>query len=444
MPKTLQYPTWASRPRDANYDVLSWGVAAANPGTTASVTVETGFPQVMGYTVLLGIVGQNGVTYTITSPSAGSSRAVVSRDGAGTHAEIRYDLPITPGGPGSKTTYTVTASSSVKFGIIVIVFNCEMLATSPQVDQVDSNVDAPGTSHLSGATGFTTSGNGSFTLAIGCPSSDPGAITYDPKYVGLPSSNGLVIYQCASRDAPNSIANTQASFTTANSVAECTNVMATFTVKSTPASFTTAIQPQPTTITYPRRVADPGWFTGPVAPVVSPTVPPTSWIVQQPDVPQKPKPVQQGWFCDPTEPTLFVPQNLGWYQQQPNAPPKTKEAQPGWFTQPLEPTLFKPFSIGWYVQHPVAPPKTKVPDPGWFTEPIVVPPPPAVAWGWYTQHPGPIQYKRPLAESYFVMPTVLLNFNGIANVFDVHLVTPAVSNVNLIVPVTTSTTLQEP
>lgn len=405
MPKTLQYPTWASKPRDANYDVVTWGVGAANPGTSVSITIPV-LPAANPpyYTILIGIAGQNGVTYSVTGDSAPFQ--IATRDGVGTHAEIRYAQVAASGG---NITFIVNASSSVKFGVIVIAFNGEMLSANPQLDKKDNNVDGPGTAHLSGAAGFTTSGNGSFTLAIGCPSSDPGTITYDANYVGLPSSNGLVVFQCASRDAPNVLTSTQASFTTANSVSECTNVMATFTVKSTPSQFVTAIQPQPTVLTYPRRIIDPGWVTGPVAPV-APVVVPSS----------------------------------GWMMQQPEAPPKIKPAQQGWFAQPMEPTLFTPFNIGWYVQHPVAPPKTKVPDPGWYAHNISPITGSALIWGWYQQQPDPIQYKKPMPESYFVMPTVLLNFNGIANVFDVHLVTAVVSGVNLIVPVTTSTTLQNP
>jgi hypothetical protein len=113
----------------------------------------------------------------------------------------------------------------------------------------------------------------------------------------------------------------------------------------------------------------------------------------------------------------------------------------------LEPTLFTPFSIGWYVQQPDAPPKTKLAQPGWFSEPIVVPAPPPVNMGWYMQQPDPLRYRPPLheqlviAEPVFVMPTVLLDFNGIARVFDVHLVTPSVTGVHLVVPVSTSSTL---
>ena len=397
MPKTLQYPTWASKPRDANYDVIAWAVAAANPGTTASVTVPTDGRD-LGYSALLGIVGQSGVTYTVTSPTgANIAQTVVTKDGVGTHAEIRYDLVETTNSP--TTTYTVTASSSVKFGIIVIIFNCELLNANPQVDHVDSNVDAPGTSHLSGATGFTTSANGSFTLALGCPSSDPGAITYDPNYVGLPSANGLVVYQCASRDAPNQLVNTQASFTTANSVTECTNVMATFTVKSTPSSFTTAIQPQPTTLTLPTKKPDPGWVAGPVAPVASATTPPMSWFVEQVDAPPKPKPAP-GWFTDPTEPTLFVPQNMGWFRQQPDAPPKTK-----------------------------------IPDPGWYAHPPLIIAPPAVPpMGWYVQQPGPTKRPAPATEGFLVEPllVIITTFTGDLHFDRIHLVGAQFDNLSLL------------
>jgi hypothetical protein len=66
--------------------------------------------------------------------------------------------------------------------------------------------------------------------------------------------------------------------------------------------------------------------------------------------------------------------------------------------------------------------------------------------GWYMQQPDPVKVKmrQPMAESYYVMPEILLNVNIDAGVFDVHLVTPSVSSVNLVVPTTTLSTLKYP
>lgn len=444
MPNTLQYPRHAVKQPYHNYDIVSWGVAAANPGTTASVTVQINRDTFNAGVVLIGIVGQTGVTYTITSPVGhNSSPVAVSRDGAGTHAEIRYDNLTLADGP---TTFTVTASSSVKFGIIVITFNGPLVLASVQLDKFDSNVDGTGTSHVSGATGFTTNGSGSFTLALGCPSSDPGAITYDPNYNGLPSANGLVVFQCASRDAPNSLVSTQASFTTANSVTECTNVMATFAIRATPSQFVQAIQQQQQNTYLPPVRPDPGWFAFYPNPIVNVSVPKWGFMPQFVDITTPIRPAF-GTFSEQVDPTLYVKQNLGWLHQQPDAPPLTKVPDPGWYAHNLSPIINVAVpSFGWYVQQPQATPQVKLPDAGWFThnlKPIITVP---VVWGWYVPSTEVGAPRKTPPQWCYVMPTQLFqhNFDGVANVFDVHLVTPAVTNVNLIVPVTTSTTLQNP
>lgn len=356
MAKTLQYQARSQRLIN-NYDVLYYATAAANPGTSASVTIVNpviDYPRTIGWTLLVGIAGQSGVTYSVSTPQPQvGGGTIISRDGVGTHAEIQW-LPPTPANAGATVTVTVTASSSVKFGFIVICYNGSMLPCNPYKDQWDSNVDAPGTSHVCGATGFTTSNTGSFTLGIGCPSSDPGFITYDPNFIGIPAPNGLVVFQCASRDAPNSIT-TQGSFTTSNSVGESTNVLATFTLRtgSTPSSFTQPIQSTPQILWQPPPRPDPGWWAMPVKPIPNVAVPTWGYVPQAIDLTFPAKPAYSG-LSEQVDPTSFVKQKLDWYVEQPVAPPLTREAQPGHFVHPViwpvPANVVLP--ISWYVQQP--------------------------------------------------------------------------------------------